>query len=560
MINQINNFYLEFNEYIDYNKKIEIKEKYQHVYSYIKRKIIKNKIQRKFKINYKHLDKYVEKYNKKYIENNLNLNILNDINGCVLDINQKKAVLTDEINNLVIAGAGSGKTLTIVGKVKYLIEIKRIKPKEILCISFTNDSCISLKNKLNNSIEVLTFHKLALKILNKKKYNISNISLDYIVDEYLNSIIFNNEAMIIKIFKILEVPYNISNYKKLLNSNKCKILKNTIITFINIFKTNNYSLEKILEIKKKNNKDLLSIIIDIYFLYEQELKANNSIDFNDMINLAINEINHNKVRLNYKYIIVDEYQDTSYTRYKLIKAIINKTNAKIMAVGDDWQSIYKFTGCDLDIFLKFEQYFGYTKKLYITNTYRNSQELIDIASKFVLKNKNQLKKTLKSNKHINKPLKFVYEKENILELLIDYISNKGIKNILILGRNNKDINKYLNNNIILNNGNITYEHNKNIKIRYLTVHKSKGLEEESVILINLVDSPLGFPNQIKNAEIIDLLNSNNIDPQEEERRLFYVALTRTKSIVYFIVPSKKCSIFVQEIMKENKKNLEYLDI
>ena len=557
MHNQINNFYLEFYEYIDYNKKQYLKEKYEYLYRIIKRKIFKSKTQRKFIKHYKHLDKFINKYNKKYIKNNLNLDLFNNINGISIDNNQRKAVLTDEINNLVIAGAGSGKTLTIVAKIKYLTNIKNINKKEILCISFTNESCNSLKNKIDN-IEVLTFHKLALKILNKKKYNISNISLEYIVDEYFKSIIYNNESMIVKVLKIYKYKPNINNYQIFLKSKHYKQLQNIIITFINIFKTNNYSLEKILKIKKNNNKDLLSIILDIYILYEQELKSINSIDFNDMINKATKEVFKHKIVLPYKYIIIDEFQDTSYQRYNLIKTIIDNNHAKLIVVGDDWQSIYGFTGCNLDIFINFEKYFGYTKKIYLNNTYRNSQELIDTASKFILKNKKQLKKKLISNKHINKPIKIIYEKENILEYLIEYIIKQGIKNILILGRNNNDIYKYLNNNLSINNEIITYKHNKNILIKYLTVHKSKGLEEETVILINLVDNILGFPNQIKNNNIIELLNDYKIDNQEEERRLFYVALTRTKGNTYLIIPNKNISTFAQEIIKENKKNIEYI--
>lgn len=557
MHNQINNFYLEFYEYIDYNKKQYLKEKYEYLYRIIKRKIFKSKTQRKFIKHYKHLDKFINKYNKKNIKNNLNLDLFNNINGISIDNNQRKAVLTDEINNLVIAGAGSGKTLTIVAKIKYLTNIKNINKKEILCISFTNESCNSLKNKIDN-IEVLTFHKLALKILNKKKYNISNISLEYIVDEYFKSIIYNNESMIVKVLKIYKYKPNINNYQIFLKSKHYKQLQNIIITFINIFKTNNYSLEKILKIKKNNNKDLLSIILDIYILYEQELKSINSIDFNDMINKATKEVFKHKIVLPYKYIIIDEFQDTSYQRYNLIKTIIDNNHAKLIVVGDDWQSIYGFTGCNLDIFINFEKYFGYTKKIYLNNTYRNSQELIDTASKFILKNKKQLKKKLISNKHINKPIKIIYEKENILEYLIEYIIKQGIKNILILGRNNNDIYKYLNNNLSINNEIITYKHNKNILIKYLTVHKSKGLEEETVILINLVDNILGFPNQIKNNNIIELLNDYKIDNQEEERRLFYVALTRTKGNTYLIIPNKNISTFAQEIIKENKKNIEYI--
>ena len=277
-----------------------------------------------------------------------------------------------------------------------------------------------------------------------------------------------------------------------------------------------------------------------------------------MINKATQEIIRNNIKLPYKYIIIDEYQDTSYQRFKLIKSIIDNNQAKLIVVGDDWQSIYGFTGCNLDIFINFEKYFGYTKKIYLNNTYRNSQELINTASKFILKNKKQQKKKLISSKHINKPIKIIYEKENILEYLIEYIIKQGIKNILILGRNNNDIFKYLNNNLSINNEIITYKHNKNILIKYLTVHKSKGLEEETVILINLVDNILGFPNQIKNNNIIELLNDYKIDNQEEERRLFYVALTRTKGNIYLIIPNKNISTFAQEIIKENKKNIEYI--
>lgn len=556
MLNQINNFFLEFNDYIDYNKTNEIKEKYKYLYYKYHHKIFKNKIERKFIHRYKHLNKFINKHNKKYINTNINLEIFNNINGHKLDKNQKTAILTDEINNLIIAGAGSGKTLTIVGKIKYLIEIKKIKPEEILCISFTNDSVKSLKEKITSNIEILTFHKLAIKILSKKKYNISNISLNYIVDEYFNNIIYNNEAMIKKVFKILNFEYNIKEYNIILKSKQLKQLKQIIITFINIFKSYNYSLNKIIEIKNKSNKYLLSIIIDIYFLYQQELQSIKAIDFNDMINLATKEVNKNNIILKYKYIIIDEYQDTSYTRYELIKAIINKTKSKLITVGDDWQSIYQFTGCDLNIFLKFQKYYGYTKKIYITNTYRNSQELINVASKFILNNKNQIKKKLRSYKHEKKPIKIIYETNNILEFLIQDLYKKGIKNILILGRNNNDINKYLTDNLILDKDIIKNKFNLNI--RYLTVHKSKGLEEECVIIINLVNDILGFPNQIENNKIIESLNRNKIDHIEEERRLFYVALTRTKGLVYLIIPSKNKSQFVDELLKRSKKYIEFI--
>ena len=437
----------------------------------------------------------------------------------------------------------------MVGKVRYLIERKGIKEDEILCISFTNDASINLEKNINKNynyhIKVYTFHKLALEILNNNKYIIATDNiLKYIIDEYFY-IIIDNIKMKIKVKKILGKID--SSYKALLKSKELENLKKLIFTYINLFKTNNYKLDKFLNIT--GDKDILRIIIDIYLLYEEELKSTNSIDFNDMIIKATKYIKNNYIK-KYKYIIVDEYQDTSYVRYLFLKEIINKTGAKIVCVGDDYQSIYRFNGCNLNMFLNFKKYFGYSKILKINNTYRNSQELINVAGSFIMKNKRQIYKRLKSNKSIKNPIKIMYG--DSLTKLLDIVIKKH-QNILILGRNNFDIDKYFKldkNKCIYYNG---------INIKYLTIHASKGLEEECVIIINLKDDILGIPSKIKDDEILKGVNDNiDIYPFEEERRLFYVAMTRTKSDVYLLVDKKNPSIFVKELIKDNKKYIEYI--
>ena len=489
-----------------------------------------------------------------FIKNNLKIELkesdylLSNINGYSLDIQQRKAVVCNDNASLIIAGAGSGKSLTMIGKIRYLIERKKVRESEILCITFTRDAAISLENNIkknyNYDIKVYTFHKLSLEILKDKKYIINNPNtLEYIVNEYFYIIMYNSE-MILRVKKILckiDIPY-----KKILKSSSLFSLKNLIITFINLFKTNNYRLEDFLRFK--GNKDLMRIIIDIYLIYESELNSSMEIDFNDMIIKATNYVKNNGIK-EYKYIIVDEYQDTSFVRYLLLKEIINKTGAKIVCVGDDYQSIYRFNGCNLDMFLKFKKYFKKAKIHKIVNTYRNSQELINVAGSFIMKNKRQLYKKLKSRKRIHKPIKIMYGDN--LKRLLDY-ALKYHENILVLGRNSFDINKYFS----VNNDIFLY---KNKEIKYLTVHRSKGLEEECVILINLSDDVLGFPNKIKDHNILKNVN-NNIDiyPYEEERRLFYVALTRTKSDIYLLVDKKNPSIFVKEIIKNYSKYIEFI--
>lgn len=473
--------------------------------------------------------------------------LLSNINGYSSDKQQRIAVVTDK-TSLVVAGAGAGKSLTIIGKIRYLIERKKVKESEILCISFTREAALNLekniKKNYNYNIPVYTFHKLALTILKNQRFKISDVNtLPYIVDEYFLLIKYDSNMK----YRVKKVLYKIdTSYDILLKSKELMVLKKLIITFINLFKTNNYKLNDFVNFK--GSKDLLRIIIDIYVLYEQELRSKKEIDFNDMIIKATDYIKTNEMH-KYKYIIVDEYQDTSYIRYLLLKEINNKTGAKVMCVGDDFQSIYRFNGCDINMFINFRKYFKKSKILKIVNTYRNSQQLINVAGSFIMKNKNQIYKNLKSNKSINKPIKIMYG--DSLNKLLDYIYNYH-ENILVLGRNNFDIENYFK----LKENHFIY---KDRKVKYLTVHSSKGLECECVVLINLKDDTLGFPNKIEDQKVLlNVIRSRDNYPYEEERRLFYVALTRTKSDVYLLVDKKRPSIFIKELINDYSKYIEYI--
>ena len=344
---------------------------------------------------------------------------------------------------------------------------------------------------------------------------------------------------------------------------KIESLSKTILTFINMFKSSNFDFNKFDEISKRVSKlkdknkllTVLEIIKKIYILYQVNLKNNKLIDFNDMINAATNIINNNDVFLKYKYIIIDEYQDTSYGRYKLISSIKNQNNSKLIAVGDDFQSIYRFTGCDVNMFIDFKKYFEFSKILYLTNTYRNSQELIKVAGDFIMKNKAQIKKNLKSFKRLDNPIKIYLYKEK--SEIINLFKQIEEQNVFVLGRNNCDINFFKCKPFAVNNDTIVYE-DKNIK--FMSVHKSKGLESDAVVLVNLEDKMLGFPSKCEDDILISYLNNFKVYyPYDEERRLFYVALTRTKGNVYMFVPIKNKSIFVKEIINENKHLIRFIN-
>lgn len=435
-------------------------------------------------------------------------------------------------NTLVVAGAGSGKTFTIVNKIKYLLDNNIYKENELLIISFTNESVNDLKRKIDYNLDIMTFHKLAITLINNPDIKISNeYYLKFIINEYFNSYGKYNKKQNKLIKRILQ-EMDIDNLKKL------------IFTFINLYKSNYNDINYLLNLYQKShfiNKIYFKIILEIYHIYNQELESSNLYDFNDMIKIATNNINNNQIKTNYKYIIIDEFQDTSLNRFKLIDAIMKQNNAKIFVVGDDYQSIYRFSGCNLDIFLNFNKLVNNLNIINLDYNYRNPKEIIDVANSFIMKNKNQIKKETICLKNINKPIKicFYKNKRTAIEKILKYIDTK----YLILGRNNKDKDLF------------------NIQDKpFLTIHKSKGLEENNIILINLTNNNNSLPSKIKNHKLINKIIKTDYYPYEEERRLFYVALTRTRNNIYLLVPKSNYSIFIKELMKNYKNYIEYINI
>lgn len=482
-----------------------------------------------------------------------------------LDKTQEEIVKTEATYLLVTAGAGSGKTLTILGKIAYLINEKGFKENDILCLTFTNAAALSLKekikNELNLTVPTYTFHKLSLEILKDAKieYEIadSNI-LEAIVNEFFTDDIYNSPYLLNLLLKYLKIP---KQKQQEIPKEELYQLEKTCISFIRLMKCNNYKLSDFLiflsKIKRTLNyrkyrqeKTILTMILNCFIKYQTYLIENNEIDFDDMIIKATKLITEYFSK-DIKYIIIDEYQDTSLIRFNLIKEIIKKTNSKLMVVGDDFQSIYKFTGCDISLFLNFSTYFPDAKIMKLEQTYRNSQELIEIAGKFIMKNKYQIKKELYSKKNLKDPIKIInyHDIQKSFLQIVKKLSNNINQKILVLGRNNFDINYILNSEVKLKKDKLIIKDYENLDITYMTIHKSKGLESDNVILLNLKQEITGFPSQIKDNQLFRLINKKDSYPYSEERRLFYVALTRTKNYVYLLVPNKNPSIFIEELKK-----------
>lgn len=448
-------------------------------------------------------------------------------------------VVTANKDILVIAGPGSGKTTTIITKVNYLLN--NVNVNDILLLSFTNKSVNDIKSRLKSPVYVTTFHKLAIDILNYNhiQYKIcDSFLLDYIIDEYIKTLPSKSKNKLLRHLNITKLDKSYKEYSS---------LKKLIKTFIYLFKTNNHDFNKLyLMIKNFKDKFLINIILQIFKIYEEEKASTNSLDFDDLIVKATTLLQSNYKYHKFKYIIVDEFQDTSLIRLNLIKTIYDNSNAIITAVGDDAQSIFHFSGCDLNIFLNFNKYFPKSQRIFLKNTYRNSQEIINISSSFINKNKLQIKKNMQSNVSIQKPIELIYYHNPIksLKQILDSLINEEV---MILVRNKKDIYEYIDNSFKLSDDQISY---KNKTFKYLTIHSAKGLEASYVIILNVSNKTYGIPNKLEDHPILKYV-TNDIDnyPYSEERRVFFVALTRCKIKTYLLIPKSNPSPFIREIKK-----------
>ena len=380
--------------------------------------------------------------------------------------------------------------------------------------------------------------------------------------------------------------------KKLLSSEENRYIKRFTIlvsNFIRNFKVNGYDEEDFAVLDQKTDNVRTKLFLEIshacYLEYKKCLIENHAVDFEDMINESarvLNNVKEMKQKLDFKYLIVDEYQDISRQRFDLVKAFSEVTSAKVMAVGDDWQSIYAFSGSDITLFTKFEEKMGYARLMKIVHTYRNSQEVIDIAGNFIQKNTSQIHKSLISPKHIENPViiytydstmkspnanrrsgadyAVAYAVQTALEQIIEYARKDGkdpyALKILLLGRFGFDGQR------LTRTGMFEYT-NRGARVRsvkcpqmnitFMTAHASKGLGYDDVIVINGRNETYGFPSKIEDDPVLALVVKEDRSMQyAEERRLFYVAMTRTKNRVYFIAPEQNPSEFLLEIKREYK--------
>ena len=378
-------------------------------------------------------------------------------------------------------------------------------------------------------------------------------------------------------------------FQKLVNTEENRYISRLvklISTFITNFKIDGYTLDDFYRFERTAGNVRTKLFMEVakacYLEYQKKLSEENAIDFQDMINDSARILREKQIaheELDYKYIIVDEYQDISHQRFDLTKELSKICKAKIIAVGDDWQSIYAFSGSDISLFTHFTEVMGYGEELKITKTYRNAQEVIDIAGNFVQRNDNQIKKSLLSPKHIRKPViistysedydhkqyqgkggRYYHlgkQVEDLIGKILEQNKREGqspSSSILLIGRFNFDArNLCFSQDFVYdeNNGKVFSKKYPKARLEFLTAHSSKGLGYDNVIIVNARDETFGFPSKIDDDPVMKyVIKEDTAIEYAEERRLFYVAMTRTKNRVFIVTPENRPSEFILELVND----------
>ena len=514
--------------------------------------------------------------------------IIGNIEKHELSDEQISAIAGAGHNTLVLAGAGTGKTTTIIGYIAWLLATKRAAPEEILVLSFTKASASDMSQRImastGKTIRACTFHSLGLEICRA-----ATIANRPIIDGHTSNTVVRNtfEQLLSKnigyrllAFKLMskellgkygkaaknedfQLPtddYGFNQYKQNLIENAQTIIQH--------MRQNSIGIDGMREINERSggknvgrNREMLQLIEPLYNAYISNFRTTHGIDFPGMITDAIRCIQRGAYRHPYKYVLIDEYQDMSRPRYELIRALREQSDFTLFCVGDDWQSIYRFAGSDIHLILDFAEIWrtwGPTRMFQITTTRRFRQSLIDASGAFVMQDKSLYAKHLHNpsdkKDYSLKALGGATQEERFDAIIEQLRKLPKTASVLMLGRYKSDLNLLSRNDrdglfqIDEHTGGIVFLEKPKMDIEFMTAHKSKGLQRDFVFLLCCSGGLKGFPSAIPEEPLLGLLLPEvERMPHAEERRLFYVAMTRCRKKLFFVVDQSRPSRFMYEL-------------
>ncbi|WP_028205221.1 UvrD-helicase domain-containing protein [Paraburkholderia nodosa] len=342
--------------------------------------------------------------------------------------------------------------------------------------------------------------------------------------------------------------------------------------FITHMKSNCLSVDTLVERLDANRSDafiprhrmFLEIVGPVLRAWDDALAAEEGVDFEDMLNQAAAHLESGHYDSHYQLVMADEFQDASRARARLCRALVSRRGRFFFAVGDDWQSINRFAGADVSVMTRFDEWYGQYELMKLEETFRCPQALCDISSRFIRKNPNQLAKKVHSMTAPIGPVirAFQVGQRGELRAAIDSVLEElhrgvvegaippgkdGIVTVFVLGRYNKE------ESYVPSNWNARY--GRHIALTFMSIHRSKGAQADYVILPGMLSS--SFPStRVDDPVLAMAMPSGDAYPLGEERRLFYVALTRARRSVVLLTVRGEASSFLDELVKDGAVTIE----
>ena len=499
-----------------------------------------------------------------------------------LNEQQQKAVIRNDQHNLVDASAGTGKTLTLTHRFLYLYRLG-VSVDDIIAITFTNTAVEEMKDRIADSLnqvdrsdlQIYTFHKISMKIIEdsmKEGMNMSYVSAE---SSYLDSLIsgfVDNKSWVVENF-----PEEVEQFSREhevfreLNDNSGDLNKYTedykrFVRHAWNFGLSPDAIHEKLTTAKRRQYHFSRAGIAILRAFTQACKERESpLDFQDMLNSAtrIVEENPEVFKTEFQHILVDEFQDVSETEVRFLEGFLGQnSDTHLFVVGDDWQSIYGFRGSNPRYFIEFEDRFDGVEQTQLKTNYRSPPDIVEASADLMRKStvrQNQKSVEAFKNGDCDPGLhRFGGDYEiRFSEYVADLVERSAeegtsLSDILILSRNNKNSPYMKKIRETLVDREITHsrsgsENDPGEGVLIQSIHSSKGTEAEHVILVHAVETEHGLPSPEKENELFEPAIANTGDYYSEERRLCYVALTRTEKKLDVITQSGVESRYIQDI-------------
>lgn len=479
---------------------------------------------------------------------------------------QKKAIISESFNVLCVAGAGSGKTTVLTKRIEFLVKYKGVDVSEILAITFTRKARREIQKRLNelgiDGIAVHTFNSFCEGIL--RRYGARIYGRPIRMQSYGDKILAINMALASAGLDMEDVvsDYFTSAQRKFKTKNQmANSFMHDCFSVIDYFKVtgiDEYDFSKNADIK---NKDNAKIIYKITRYLKEYMETQGLRDYTDQVVDAIKFLKSNPDDVpKFEHILVDEYQDVNAMQIELIGLL---ASPNLFAVGDPRQSIFGWRGSNVNYIMDFEKNHKNIEVIHLMKNYRSAGEIVEFMNHSI--RSMGLPDLEHHNKFSDVKVRILdfeneeAEREFIIENIIN--SNMSGKEIFVLARTNRqlmelsqlmkarEISHLMRSDDQINGGRLKIEGKQKLgNITLATVHAIKGLEAKKVFVIGANEQ--NFPCKASDHPAIEMVKTDSYNKEEEERRLFYVAISRAKEILYVTYSGKKPTYFINDEMRK----------